>query len=94
MAAKRRSNDEAAPNDKGKSRAPAGRRRQDPQRSDASAAGRFGGYGQAGYGEEAAAEPGVQMDFDEEENREEPSAPGDSTARDSRTSKRTKNTES
>ena len=34
-------------------------------------AGRYGGYGQSGYDEEAADEPGVQADFDEEENRED-----------------------
>jgi hypothetical protein len=33
-------------------------------------AGRYGGYGQSGYDEESADEPGVQADFDEEENRE------------------------
>jgi hypothetical protein len=32
-------------------------------------AGRYGGFGQSGYDEEAADEPGVQADFDEEENR-------------------------
>jgi hypothetical protein len=32
--------------------------------------GRFGGYGQSGYDEDAANEPGVKADFDEEETRE------------------------
>jgi hypothetical protein len=38
--------------------------------SKGSDGGRYGGYGQSGYEEEAADEPGVQADFDEEENRE------------------------
>jgi hypothetical protein len=33
-------------------------------------AGRYGGYGQSGYDEESADEPGVQADFDEQETRE------------------------
>jgi hypothetical protein len=37
--------------------------------ADRGGAGRYGGYGQAGYEEEAADEPGVQADFDEEESR-------------------------
>ena len=52
-------------------RAPAGRRKYDPKRTgEGESANRYGGYGQTGYDEEAADEPGVQVDFDEEENRE------------------------
>jgi hypothetical protein len=39
--------------------------------SEGGGAGRYGGYGQSGYEEEAADQPGVQADFDEEENRQE-----------------------
>ena len=52
-------------------RAPAGRRKYDPKRAvEGESANRYGGYGQTGYDEEAADEPGVQVNFDEEVNRE------------------------
>jgi hypothetical protein len=44
-------------------------RQNPPQASEGGDAGRFGGYGQQGYCEQEANTPGVQSDFDEEENR-------------------------